>query len=67
MGGNLGRVGREVIGRGGDEEIEITDDMVEAGRRAWSLLDAEDYLDVKLCEIYEAMERSRRSIGQDQK
>jgi hypothetical protein len=44
----------------GKEEIGVTPEMIEAGMRAWRYLDFDDDLEVRLAEIYDAMERTRR-------
>jgi len=44
------------------DEIEITDDMVEAGYQASCLYDREDPKEWEIAAIYRAMESVRRKI-----
>jgi hypothetical protein len=41
------------------EEIEITPEMIEAGRRAYEMYDRDDPESWTLSAVYEAMERAR--------
>jgi hypothetical protein len=42
------------------DEIEITDDMVEAGTKALELWDSGDLPEWKVISVYKAMERARK-------
>jgi hypothetical protein len=42
-----------------EEEIEVTEEMIEAGAEAWALFERGDRLDWKLSEIYTAMQKAR--------
>jgi len=46
----------------GEEEIEITEQMIEAGIEAWGLFDRGDRLDWKVSAIFEAMSRAKSGV-----